>query len=450
MARRLVLMLLLLGCSSEKPRVPPALTLLSPSLITFEGAASSVTLQTDRRARFSVLDAAGHPRGAAVAQGEQRIEVPFDTTGLEGTSTLRVVGVSDSGGRTETEVAVVHGIEGITALADPPQAIRDAALLTDGRVAVVADGGVFLQRNLASIDFQGPLAEGDDRRSIAAGADGDFFVGGGDDVVVHYDETGAACDRITLPPTQVEGGESASTGATAIVTQFGAGDTEVAVAHDLGFAGFNFSHLTCAESCASDATCDLQGTSAFSTGSCVSAGAREDFRATAVALDGDRLYTGGFTFNLWSLADGRSQCIDLGQTDASVHPLTDIVLSGNLVWIAVGSEGESDRLGGVGLFSFDRSFEAGPPAPAPGRVQALPDDDLLSLGPLAGGGEGVWFGTASGAGRLVETGDGSASIDWISGYSLPGRQVRAVLQPPDRPEIVWLATDAGLARFNLP
>lgn len=454
---------LIAACPGTEDPEPPVFTVPSASLLTFEGAASSVLVQTDRRARFSVMDPEDQPRGAAVAENAGRLEIPFDASGLPASGgILRVVGVSDSGGRAERTVSVRNGFEGLTALDD--LAILDAALLTDGRLAVVAGDGLYLQRSAGSTQFTS-LESSDTPLSIAAGADGDFFVGREDDVVVHYDDEGEECDRITLIETTASmNTPERSTRVVQLDSLFGDGTIEVVGAHDLGFSGFNFSDLDCNDGCGELSECTLDAAHGFSTGTCLAKSAPSDFRATAVTLDDpiddnpQLVYSGGYTFNVWELDpdEPSNMCVDLDAASADLHSLSGIVVSGERIWAAIDSEeSTASEAGQRGIYGLTRGFYEGPTPSAPpnDHYGDLPDDRIRCLAEAVPGSDdeqGVWFGTASGVGLLRVDAAGNSQVDWISGYSLPGREVSVVVQPPDSPSDLWVGTDQGLARLVLP
>ncbi|MBI2894077.1 MAG: hypothetical protein HYY06_11040 [Deltaproteobacteria bacterium] len=457
-----LLALLTVACPGGEERDPPVFTALSASLLTFEGAASSVIVQTDRRARFSVMDPEDMPRGAAVAQNAGRLEIPFDASGLpaEG-GLLRVVGVSDSGGRAQRTVSVKNGFAAVVVMDQP---ILDAALLTDGRLAVVAAGegaGLFLQLDEGDGEFS-PLETSGTPLSIAAGEDGDFFVGGEDDVIVHYDDRGEECDRVTLIETMT----SSQTlerpfDIVDMDSRFGDGMIELVAAHKLGFSGFNFSDLDCNDGCGSNSECTLDPAHGFSTGTCLTLNAPSDFGATAVALDAPLeddpplVYSGGYTFNVWETVQGPNMCVDLGAGTAALHSLADIVIAGTRIWVGIGTGSDAAPDAGVsGIYSLTRGFNDrdNPATPPRERYSDLPDADLRCLGAAVSsdGQDSLWFGTASGVGRLRVDADGAAEVDWISGDSLPGRSASVVIQPPASPSDLWVGTDGGLARLVLP
>lgn len=456
---------LVAGCPGAEEREPPIFTVLSDSLLTFEGWASSVIVETDRRARFSVMDPEDQPRGAAVAENAGRIEIPFDASGLPASGAfLRVVGVSDSGGKAERTVSVSNGFEGLTALNDPPLAILDAALLTDGRLAVVAADGLYLQSAEGSTQFES-LDSSDTPLSIAAGADGDFFVGGQEDIVVHYDEQGEECDRITLIETMAATNTlERSTRVVDLDSRFGSGTIEVVGAHELGFSGFNFSDLDCNDGCGAESECTLDPAHGFSTGTCLRVNAPSNFGGTAVALDAPidaddppLVYSGGYTFNVWVTVQGPNMCVDLETDGAAMHPLSGIVVSGERIWASIDSTvgSSTSESGQRGIYAIERGFNKGPTPSVPptDHYGNLPDDRIRCLAEAvldSNDEQGVWFGTASGVGLLRVDEAGGSQVDWISGYSLPGRQVSVVIQPPDSPSDLWVGTDQGLARLSLP
>ena len=73
MRRMAIVAMLFAACSSGEDPVPPTFRVLSPILLTFEGQRSAVTVEVDSRARFSVIDPDGHPRGTAVAERAGRL-----------------------------------------------------------------------------------------------------------------------------------------------------------------------------------------------------------------------------------------------------------------------------------------------------------------------------------------------------------------------------------------
>lgn len=446
--RRLVLVAVLLGaCSDGSDAVPPTFRVRSPLLLTFEGLPAAVSLEVDGRARFSVIGEDGQPRGTGVAEQAGTYEVQFDPSGLpDGGGDLDVVGISDSGGRAEATVTVRHGPTGLVVLDEPLVA---ATLLTDDRVAVVtATGGVLLEASVGSAEFDGPL-EGGARTVLAPGPDGDFFAGGDDDVIFHYGDDGSLCDTIQLLLTQTAGGDAPSSPVTDLDTQFGGGPDEVMAAHELGFSGFDFTGRPCAaDTCLDLDECPLDLSSGFSTGTCLTGGI-SDFRSTAIAIDGERLYTGGYTLNVRLLPAATNQCVDL-QLAASEDTIEDIAVSATSVWVAV------ER----GVSRIDRDFDIGTGIARPqverygeGRapgdgLDALPSNDVRTLCAVAGEVDGVWFGTDAGFGRVLRAG-ASPEVAWVSGVALPGREVVAILAPPDNAGLLWIATDGGLARLLL-
>lgn len=461
--RRSLLVALLassVACSDGDEREPPVFRVLSPLLLTFEGQQSAVSVDVDRRARFSVIDPDGLPRGTFVAEQAGQFQVPFDPSRLprDVSTTLSVVAASDSGGRAQSSFTVRHGALGLDVRSGE---IYDAALLTNGRIILASPVGVFLQTGVGSPIFDGPLAVGgSERRVVAAGPEGDAFAAGDDDEVLHYDSTGELCDRIEILPTEVSAGAAQPPSAIVdLATLFGGGSIEVAAAHDLGFSGFSFSGLPCASNgCADVDECPLDPADGFSMGTVLCLAAPEaDYRATAVATQGDRIYTGGYTFTVRQLADNpaddTSVCVNLG-LPAFSDPIAAIAVSQSSVWIAVAH----------GISRLDQDFAIGGGVARPtsdrygdGRTAAdgldvLPDFDVRTMTPVAPGPEaadGVWFGTPSGFGRILRTESG-AEIAWVSGRSLPGPSVRAILAPPDDPGLLWVATDDGLARLLLP
>jgi hypothetical protein len=462
----LVLAALLPACSDGDEATPPVFHVRSPVLFTFQGQRSGISVEVDGRARFSVIDEDGRPRGTGVAEQSGRYEIEFDPTGLsEHGSTLSVVAVrGDSGGRARAEVLVRHGALGIEVLSSP---LTGAALLSDGRVVLLCDPGVasicteraiLLQTSVGSTEFEEPLGEGGAgaRTVLAPGPGGDFFAGGEDDVVLHYDSSGVLCDTIQLLPTQVDGGDAPSAGLNDLFTQFGGGPVQVTASHSQGFSGFDFTSRPCAgnEDCLPVEDCPLDAATAFSTGTCLTGGGAQDFRGTAVALDGDRVYTGGFTFNVRVISAATNQCVDI-DVDAPGQVIDDIAVSAGSVWVAFAR----------GITRMVRDFETGTGVARPavqrygeGRdagdeLDALPSNEIRTLTPVAGtadeGPDGVWFGTDTGFGRILRGAEGD-EVAWVSGLSLPGRRVVAILAPQDNPSLLWVATDAGLARLLLP
>ena len=400
-----------------------------------------------------VIDPDGQPRGTAVAEQAGRFEIMFDPAGLPAAgAVLRLVAVSDSGGRSEATVRVRHGAEGLAVLEDE---LLDATMLSDGRVLVASTRGLLLQTSEGSAQFLGPLdSTGAARQVVAPGPDGDAFAAGGDDVVLHYDAQGELCESIRLLATQTEGGDAHPTRIDDLATQFGAGSTEVTAAHDLGFSGFDFTGRPCADDCADFEECTIDPTSGFSTGTCLTSDASPDFRATAIAMDADRAYTGGYTFNVRSLSAGTNVCVDLQLQTESPGPIEDIAVSQDSVWVAI-ARGVSrmERAfpvgSGVARPEVDRFGEGRPVADG---LDALPDSEILNLAAASPGNtavDGVWFGTPSGFGLLVRS-DAGDETAWISGLSLPGRSVRAIVAPVEEPGLLWVATDGGLARLRLP
>lgn len=462
----LVLAALLPACSDGDDATPPVFHVRSPVLFTFEGQRSGISVEVDGRARFSVIDEDGRPRGTGVAEQSGRYEIEFDPTGLsEHGSTLTVFAVrGDSGGRASAEVLVRHGALGIEVLGSP---LAGATLLSDGRVVVLCDPGiasvctqrtVLLQTAEGSTEFEEPLGGdgGSSRTALAPGPDGDFFAGGEDDVVLHYDASGVLCDTIQLLPTQVDDGDAPSAGLNDLSTQFGVGPVEVTASHSQGFSGFDFSRRPCAgnEDCTPVEDCPLDAATSFSTGTCLTGGGAEDFRGSAVALDGDRVYTGGFTFNVRVISAATNQCVDI-DVDAPGQVIDDIAVSAGSVWVAFAR----------GVTRMERNFDTGSGVARPavqrygeGReagddLDALPSNEVHTLTPVAGtaeeGPDGVWFGTDTGFGRILRRAEGD-EVAWVSGLSLPGQRVVAILAPQDNPLLLWVATDAGLMRLLLP
>jgi len=457
--RRFLLVAVLFGslaCSDGDDAVPPVFRVRSPLLFTFEGQRSGVSVEVDGRARFAVLDESGQPRGTGVAEQAGRYEIEFDPHGLpeDRSSRLDVVATSDSGGRARAAVTVRHGALGLEVL---DETLLAAALLSDERLVVLAPGGLLLQASVGSSEFDGPLPDqGGVRTALTPGPDGDFFAAGEDDVVLHYDDAGELCETIRLLPTQTDGGDAPPSVVSDLASQFGVGTTEVMAAHDLGFSGFAFTGRPCAQdACLEIDDCPLDVTTGFSTGTCLT-GVPEDtpFRATAVAMDGDRAYTGGYTLNVRSLSTGTNSCVDLQLPTPSAEEIRDVAVSFSSVWVAIAN----------GITRAERGFEAGSGVARPaverygeggasaGGLDGLPSDDVRTLTPMAAGEDGpdgVWFGTESGLGRIRREGSES-EVAWISGLSLPGRSVRAILAPPANPGLLWVATDGGLARLLLP
>lgn len=455
--RRFLLVAVLLGslsCSDGDDPVPPVIRVRSPLLFTFEGQRSGVSVEVDGRARFSVIDEDGRPRGTGVAEQAGDYEIGFDPSGLSAQgSRLTVVATSDSGGRATDTVTVRHGALGLEVL---DETILAATLLSDGRVVVVAPGGLLLQASEGSAEFEGPLDDqGAVRTVVAPGPDGDFFAAGDDDVVLHYDDAGELCETIRLLATQTEGGDAPPSEVNDLASQFGAGDIEVMASHDLGFSGFAFTSRPCAQDvgCNEIDDCPLDVTTGFSTGTCLTTGVADDFRATAVAMDDDRAYTGGYTFNVRSLSEGTNVCVDLQLAAPSSDPIDDIAVSSASVWVAVAD----------GISRVERGFDVGTGVARPaverygsGRtpgdgLDVLPSNQigtLTAVAPGAADADGVWFGTDTGFGRIVRAG-ATSEVGWISGMSLPGSRVVAVLAPADNPDLLWVATDGGLARLLL-
>ena len=300
---------------------------------------------------------------------------------------------------------------------------------------------------------------------MAPGPDGDFFAAGEDDVVLHYDERGELCDSIRLLPAQTASGDESPSAVSDLASQFDHGDPEVVAAHDFGFAGFDFTGRPCAVgACLDVEECPLDATSGFSTGTCLTADAPADFRATAIAIDAGRAnagraYAGGYTFNVRSLAAGTNHCVDLQLPGGSSDPIADIAVSASSVWIAVA----------LGITQVDRDFPVdsgvaqpeverfGTGRPSADGLGVLADTDVQCLAGVASvqegeegeeGEDGVWFGTPTGFGRILRRASGP-ELAWVSGVSLPGRSVVAILAPANDPGILWVATDGGLARLLL-
>lgn len=453
--RRFVLAaVLLVACSDGDDPVPPTFRVRSTLLLTFEGQRAAVSLEVDGRARFAVIDGDGHPRGTGVAEQAGDYELEFDPSGLSAQgSTLEVIATSDSGGRARATFTVRHGAVSLEAL---DEQLSAAALLTNGRVAVVSSRGLLLQASEGSIDFVSLATQGAPRTALAAGPAGDLFAAGEDDVVLHYDDTGDLCDTIELLPTQTLSGDQPPGIVADLATQFGVGDTEVMAAHDLGFSGFDFTGRPCAQDdCVGVDECTLDATSGFSTGTCLARAVSDDFRATAIAMDGDRAYTGGYTFNVRSLSAGTNVCVDLQLPAGADDPIDDIAVSSSSIWVAIGDgisrvERDFDLGSGIARPVVER-YGAGR-APGDG-LDVLPSNGIRTLtGVVSGGGgatDGVWFGTDAGFGRILRRG-GTTEVAWVSGVSLPARRVIAVLAPPDDPGLLWVATEFGLARLLLP
>jgi hypothetical protein len=456
--RRFLLVAVLLGacsCSGGDDPIPPVFRVRSPLLFTFEGQRSGVSVEVDGRARFSVIDAGGRPRGTGVAEQAGEYEIEFDPSELsEHGSELEVVAISDSGGRARGTITVRHGALGLEVLDEELQA---AALLSDQRVAVLSTRGLLLQASEGSTEFEGPLTtRGAARTALTAGPDGDLFAAGQDDVVLHYDSSGELCETIELLPTQTDGGDAPPSEVSDLASQFGAGGPEVMASHDLGFSGFAFTGRPCAQDgCAEVDDCPLDVTTGFSTGTCLTSDAAADFRATAVAMDADRAYTGGYTLNVRSLTAGTNVCVDLQVPGAASEAIRDIAVSTSSVWVALArgisrAARDFDVGSGVARPSVDRYGEG---RAAGDGLDELPSNEIRALTAVAAGEgattDGVWFGTDTGLGRILR--DGSTSeVAWVSGLSLPGRRVVAILAPPDDPGLLWVATDGGLARLFLP
>lgn len=454
--RRFLLVAVLLGacsCSDGDDPTPPVFRVRSPLLFTFEGQRSGVSVEVDGRARFSVIDAEGRPRGTGVAEQAGEYEIAFDPSGLsEHGSELQVLAISSSGGRARGTVTVRHGALGLEVL---DEEVLAAALLSDERVVALSPRGLLLQASVGSAEFEGPLpTRGAARTALAAGPDGDFFAAGEDDVVLHYDSAGELCETIRLLATQTVGGDAPSSAVTDLASQFGAGPTEVMASHELGFSGFSFTSRPCAQDqCLEVDDCPLDVTSGFSTGTCLTGGA-DDFRATSVAMDADRAYTGGYTFNVRSLTAGTNVCVDLQLAGVTGEQIRDIAVSSSSVWVAVArgvsrAERGFELAGGVARPPVDRYGEG---RAAADGLDVLPSNEIGTLTALAapdGARDGVWFGTDAGLGRIVRDAEAS-EVAWVSGLSLPGRRVVAILAPVDNPGLLWVATDGGLARLLLP
>ena len=191
------------------------------------------------------------------------------------------------------------------------------------------------------------------------------------------------------------------------------------------------------------------------------ADAPADFRATAIAIDAGRAnagraYAGGYTFNVRSLAAGTNHCVDLQlPAERSDRRHRGIGVVGDIT-VALGitqvdrdfpvdsgvAQPEVERFGTAALGRRPRC--------ARGHGRAVPGRGRVGPGGRGGGGGRgrVWFGTPTGFGRILRRASGP-ELAWVSGVSLPGRSVVAILAPANDPGILWVATDGGLARLLL-